>query len=96
MDLNWVNVLLRPGNPTTGLMGLRTLQGGVKHETSKPNQEIAEISDVEDSVMAIFATRLEPFPRQPDEHEIREGVHDLRRVEGSIIILRLSVKRATC
>ena len=68
----------------------RTFERRVEKEAPCAHNEISNEGDKEDAVVAIAQAVVYALEREIDEQEIREGIHDLGRVDGGIIILALS------
>jgi len=66
-----------------------TFQGRVEEETASSDDQVADEGDEEDMIMAILYTVGDTTEGQPDEEKVGQGVDDLSRVDGGIVVLVL-------
>lgn len=62
-------------------------EGRVEQEAPEPDQKVPEERDLEDRVMAVPPTAANTLDPEIHEQQVREGVHDLRGVDGRIVVL---------
>lgn len=67
-----------------------TLQCGVEHEAPESHEEISEVCDFKDRVVAMCPAALDSFICQVDEHNIGQGIYDLGGVVGQVVVLAAS------
>ena len=66
-----------------------TFQGCVEKETASSDDQVPDESNEEDVVMSILYAVVDATEGQPDEEKVGQGVDDLSRVDGGIVILVL-------
>lgn len=59
----------------------------MEEETSRAHHKITTIGDQEDLVMLMPTTAQDPLDPKPHEHQVGQGVDDLSRIDGGIVIL---------
>ena len=66
---------------------MRTFQGCVKREASRPHEEVANEADEENRIMTMFSTALEAQISKVQEEHVGEGIDNLGSIWCSIIVL---------
>lgn len=81
---------------TQGLTGFRreqfkvpTFQGRVEEEAAGSNDQVTDEGDEEDAVMSILYTVVDATEGQPDKQKVGQGVYNLSRIDGGIVVLIL-------
>lgn len=59
----------------------------MEEETPSPDDEISQIRDFEDIVVAMAATTEEPFDSEPHKQQVGQGIDNLGGVDGRIVVL---------
>ena len=54
----------------------------MKHEAAYSDEEVPEIRDAEDGVVAVGLARLDSAVGEVDEHQVGEGIDDLGGIVG--------------
>lgn len=82
LEIVIMQLVVKPGG-----CALCTFQRGMKHETSKPDQEIPKICNFKHCIVPMFSTALDALVREVDEDQVGQCVDDLGRVIGCVVIL---------
>ena len=61
----------------------------MEHKAPESDKEVPIVADLKDLIVAVLTTALYTLPGTIPKHEVRQGVYDLCRVVGGIIILSL-------
>lgn len=67
----------------------------MEQKTARADNEISTESDQEDLIMSIATAAQNTLDAQPHEEQVGQGVDDLRRVNGGIVILGMSAIAAS-
>lgn len=62
-------------------------QSGMEQEASHSYNQVAQKGDCEDLIVSIAAATDDALDTQPHKQEICQGVDNLRRIHGRIVVL---------
>ena len=66
-----------------------TFQSGMEEETAGSDNQVTNKGDKEDVVVPILYAVVDAAEGQPDKEKVGQGVDNLSRVDGSIVVLVL-------
>ena len=61
----------------------------MEEEAACSHHEVSQQSNTEDLIMSISTTAENALNTEPHKHQVRQGVHDLGRIWGGIVVLRM-------
>lgn len=61
----------------------------MEEEAASSNNQVTDKGDEEDVVMTVLYTVVDATEGQPDKQEVGQGVDNLGRVDGGIVVLVL-------
>lgn len=61
----------------------------MEEEAASSNNQVTDKGDKEDAVMTILDAVVDATEGQPDKQKVGQGVYNLSRVDGSIVVLVL-------
>ena len=66
-----------------------TFQGRVEEEAASSDNQVPDEGDEENVIVSILYAVVDATEGQPDEEKVGQGVDDLSRVDGGIVVLVL-------
>jgi len=63
-------------------------QCGMEQEAAHSHNEVAQKRNCEDLIVSIETATYDSLDTQPHKCEIRQGVDNLRRIHGRIVVLK--------
>ena len=72
----------------------RVFEGGVEEEAAGADEQVADVADEEDGVVAVFSAGGDAPVGEVDEEEVRECINYFSRVGCCVVVLQ-SVSRAS-
>lgn len=61
----------------------------MEEEAAGSNDQVTDEGDEEDAVMSILYTVVDATEGQPDKQKVGQGVYNLSRIDGGIVVLIL-------